>query len=95
MTIPGETLHYSKSFTIVWEEGPAKVLSDKDPAPPPPEINNLAAPPFTSEDSIEAVFFNSSNWTEYISLVRNQGLDVDDDMEPEPNNFPLVHTLAA
>ena len=45
-------------------------------------------------DPIEAGVLNASNWSEDISLVRNQGMDFDDDMEPSPRNVPLVDTPA-
>ena len=44
---------------------------------------------------IESVVFNASNWAEDISLVSNEVLEVDYDMEPAPNNVTLVETPAA
>ena len=55
----------------------------------------MTAPPSAPGDPIEAGFFNTSNRAEDISLVRNQGLEVDDDMEPSRKNFPSVDTSAA
>ena len=55
----------------------------------------MNAPPSSSGDPIEAGIFNTYNKEEDISLVRNQGLEVDDDMEPTPENVPLVNTTAA
>ena len=43
-------------------------------------------------DPIEAGVFNASNWAEDIAIVRNQVLEVDDDMEQAPNTVPLVDT---
>ena len=80
---------------VVWEEGPAEGSFYKDPAPPPPEIQILAAPLSAPGDHIEAVVFKVSNQAEDVTLVRNQGLDVDYDMEPSPKNVPLVDTPAA
>ena len=94
VTITGETFHCAKRFPVVWEVGPAEGLFDKETTPPPPDIHNLTAPPSEPGDPIEAGVFNSSNQAEYIALVSNQGLEVDDDMEPAPENVPLVKTLA-
>ena len=52
----------------------------------------MTAPPSDPGDPIEAGYFNASNRAEYIALVRNQGLEVDDDMELAPDNVHLVHT---
>ena len=51
--ILGETLHCVKRFAVICEEGPAEDLFDKDPALPPPEINNLTAQPSAPGDPIE------------------------------------------
>ena len=48
-----------------------------------------------SDDPIEAGVFNASNWAEEIALVRNQGLEVDDDMRRAPENVPLFEIPAA
>ena len=80
MTIPDETFHCDKRFAVVREEGPVEGLFDKEPAPPPPEIQILTAPQSTPGDPIEVGVFNASNREEYIALVRNQGLEVDDYM---------------
>ena len=92
--VPGETFHCSKRFTIFQEEGTVEGLFDKDPVPPPPEIQNSTAPPSSPGEPIESGVFNDSNWSEYIALVRNQGREVDDDMEPAPKNVRLVDTNA-
>ena len=94
-TVPRETLHFSKSFTVVWEDIPSEDLFEKEPAPPPSEIQNSTATPSALGDHIQAGVFNASNRSEYISLVGNQGLYVDDNLEPAPNNVPLVDTPAA
>ena len=94
-TVSGDTFYCAKSFTVVREEGPAEGLFDKDPAHPPPEIQNSTAPPSAPGDPIEAGVFNTFNWTEDISLVRNQGLEVDDEVVPAPDNVPLVNTPVA
>ena len=91
-TVLGETFNCAKRFAVVWEEGTAQGLFDKEPAPPPLEIQNSTAPPSTTGDPTEAGVFNGSNQEEDIALVRNQGLEVDDEMEPSPENFSLVYT---
>ena len=60
-TIPGEIFHFAKRFAFVQEKGPDEGLFDKEPAPPPSEIQNSAAPPSDPGDPIEAGVFNSSN----------------------------------
>ena len=55
----------------------------------------MTAPSSAPGDPIEADVFNASNRTEGINLVSNQGLEVDDDMEPAPENVPLVDTPTA
>ena len=94
-TVPGETFHCSNSFAVIRKEGPAEGLFDKEPAPPPPEIHNSTVPPSSPGHPIEAGIFNASNQAVYIPLVRNQWLEVDDYMEPDPNNVPLVNATAA
>ena len=55
----------------------------------------MTASPSAPGGPIEAGVFNASSQAEDIALVRNQGLDVDDDMEPAPKHFPWVETPAA
>ena len=81
-TVPGDTLHCAKRFAVVREEGPDEGLFDKEPAPPSPEIQNLITPPSAPGDHIAAGVFDASNRAEDIALVSNQGMEVDDDMEP-------------
>ena len=73
-TITGETFHCTKRFAVFQEEGPAEGLFEKEPAPPPPEIHNLTAPPSALGDPIEDGIFNFFNKSEYIPLLINQGL---------------------
>ena len=84
VTIPGETFHFAKRFAVIRQEVPSEGLFKKDPAPTPPGIHNSTAPPSAPGYPIEAGVFNASNRSEYIDLIRNQGLEVDDDMEPSP-----------
>ena len=93
-TIPRETFHCAKRFAVVREGGASEGLFEKEPAPPPSEIQNSTASPSAPGDPIEDGVFNASNWSEYIALVRNQGMEVDDDMEPSPDNVPSVDTPA-
>ena len=44
---------------------------------------------------MEDGFFNASNSTEDIALVKNQDMEVDDDMEPAPENVPLFDNPAS
>ena len=81
-----------KKFIFVLKEGTSEGLFDKYPALPPPDIQNSTTPPYAPGDPIEAVVVNASNRAEDISLVRNQGIGVYDDMEPAPDNVPSVDT---
>ena len=95
MTIPGETFHCAKSFAVIREEGTDKGLFDKELGPPPSEIKNSTAPPSSPGEPIEAGVLNAFNQAEEIALVRNQGLEVDYDMETDPDNVSLVETNSA
>ena len=55
----------------------------------------MTVPPSAPGDPIEADVFNTSNRAEDIALVMNQGLEFDDEMEPSPENVPLVDTPTA
>ena len=66
---------------VVREEVPEEGLFDKEPDTLPPYTQNSIAPPSVPGDPIEAGVFNASNWAEDIVLVRNRGLEVDDDMD--------------
>ena len=68
--------------------GASEGLFEKEPAPPPSEIQNSTAPPSDPGDLIESGVFNASNWAEDSALVRNQRMEVYYDMEPAPDNVP-------
>ena len=91
MSIPRETFHSEKRLAVIREEGPAGVLFGKYPDPPPPNIHNFTAPTSAPGGPIEADVLNISNQVEDIALVSNQEMGFDDDMEPAPDNFPLIH----
>ena len=55
-TIPGETFHFDKGFAVVREDITPEGLFDKEPAPPPQEIQNSTSPPSALGDPIEAGF---------------------------------------
>ena len=61
VTVPGKTFHCDKRFAVVWEEGGAEGLFDKETDPPPPEIQNSTAPPSAPGDPIGDGIFNVSN----------------------------------
>ena len=71
-TILGENFNCDKRFVVFQEEGPDEGLFNKEPDPPPPEINNLTAPPSAPWEPIESGVFNASNQAEDIALVRNR-----------------------
>ena len=82
-------------FAVVREEGPSEGLFDKEPAYLPPDIHNQTTPPSSPGKPIEAGVLNAYIQAEEIYLVRNQGLEVDDDIAPPPNNVPSVNNPAA
>ena len=92
-TIPGDNFHCVKRFAVVPEEVSAEGLFDKEPAPPPPEIQNSTAPPSAPGDPIEAGVFNTYNWAEEIDIVGNQGIELDDGMEQAPKNVHSVDSF--
>ena len=53
----------------------------------------MTAPPSAPGYPIEVVVFTASNQAEDIALVRNQGLNVDDDIEPAPDNVIQLKLL--
>ena len=61
-------------FAVVREEGPSEGLFDKELVPHSLEIQNSTAPLSAPGEPIEAGVFNSSNWAEEFSLLRNQEL---------------------
>ena len=94
-TITGETFNCAKRYAVVREEGRAEVLFDKETSPPSPEIQISTAPQSAPGDPIKASVFNTSNWAEDFDLVRNQGLEVYDDMETDRKNVTLFESPAA
>ena len=93
-TVYVETFHFAKRYAVVREEGSYEGIFDREPAPPPPNIHNLTAPPSAPGDHIKAGVLNASNREKDIALVRNQDLEVYYDTEPSPNNVPLVENPA-
>ena len=91
-TIPGETIHCYNVLAVFREEGPDEGLFEKYPVSPPPEIHNSTTQLSAPGDPFEAGFFNASYMAEDIVLVRNQGLEVDDDMELSPENVSYTNT---
>ena len=62
--------------------------------PPPPDIHNSTSQPSAPGEPIEDCIFNASNQAEDISFFSNKGLEVEDDMEPAPDNITLVDNPA-
>ena len=79
---------------VVREEGPDEGLFEKEHDPPPPNIHNSNAPSYAPGDPIKADILNAPNWSEDIAFIRNQELEVDDEMDTSPNNIKLVDTPA-
>ena len=90
-TVPNESLFASPGFVKVIEEGDKadyfepSATRASTPAPVPG-----AHEPAEGELLDEAVFF-SNNTAEDIAIVRNQGLYVDDDNAPAPENIPTAN----
>ena len=81
-TIPNEELYCSKKFCTVLEEGPEDLLFDGE-VQEPSNVEEEQAP-----TEIDGAVFCAGNRNEDIEFVRNQGLVVDDDNEPTPENIP-------
>ena len=93
-TFPGVTLHASRKFTKVTAEGPEDRIWDER------STNSTAAAAAVGEEGddrgapIDESVFGAGNRAEDIALVRNQGLAVDDDNDPAPENVPLPNAPA-
>jgi hypothetical protein len=86
---PNQVFWAAKNMTVVTKEGP---LNDLEVINSPP-----STPPTNGHDTtgdgeqgtpIDAAVFGSGNVAEDIAFVRGQGLAVDDDNEPAPENIP-------
>ncbi len=83
-SIPDEELYCSRKFCVVLEEGPSKDFFDEEDVTP--TIDNEA--PTLNNNEIDSSVFRAGNRSEDIEFVRNQGLAVDDDNKPAPENVP-------
>ena len=83
-TIPGE-LHVASRWCVVKAQGHPDSFWDEVPVEP---RASLAPAPAARVNDIEPSVFGSGNRAEDIALVRNQGLEVDDDNDPAPENIP-------
>ena len=90
-TFPGEELHASRTFLKVTQEGdPTQFFTPRNH---PRAAQPIVAPGVTAQDEAEAIgdeVFFAGNSAEDIAMVRNQGLDVDDDNAPAPENDPNI-----
>ena len=95
-TIPGVDLNCATRFCVVVEEGPPDRLYSTHA----PQGQQAQAPVNTTEqetpgDPIDvAVFAPTGNHAEDIATARTQGLTVDDDNEPAPENIPEANAPA-
>lgn len=78
-----EGIEFSSSYFIVVAEGPPKGFF---------EAAAPAAAPKDAPEPIDESVFDSTNTAEDIALVLAQGLDVDDDNAPAPENIPIGPT---
>ena len=90
--LPGIELSTTHQFIVIKEQGPEESLWDtpasNPPAPgaSPAQVAAATILPPTAID--DAIFQASRSRAEDIAMVRNQGLDIDDDNEPVPENIP-------
>ncbi len=83
-----ETLYVPKRYVIVLSEGsPSEFFENNPPSPSSSQGSSggldMTAPDDEDEEQIdEVVFCPTGSHAEDILLVRNQGLEVDDDNEP-------------
>ncbi len=88
---PGEELFCALHYCHVFEEGPPENFFDAneedaepgDVAPPAVPVEEVAV-------ELDPAVFAAGNHAEDIEFVRNQGLEVDDDNEPAPENVPRL-----
>lgn len=95
-TFPDETgLYASVKYLKLKQEGHPDGFFDADDAPSAPAAAAVAATeePDEEEEIDQSVFF-AANTTEDIALVQNQGLNVDDDNAPAPENIPTANAPA-
>ncbi len=81
-SIPNEEVYCSRKFCNVLREGPEDLFFEDE------AINASNVGEEDDENEIEEVVFSSGNRMEDIEFVRNQGLLVDDDNDPAPENIP-------
>ena len=88
---PDKEVHCVARWCKVVTEGPEEKLFEEDrpaeatPAPEPPAVVN-------ERGGDDIALRSLSNRAEDIALIRAQGLDVDDDNEPAPENIPDATT---
>ena len=79
-------------FLSITAEGDPNEFFDTTPTPAPQANENTT--PAQQDDIIDdPATANPTGRAEDIALVRNQGLDVDDDNEPAPENVPITGVL--
>ncbi len=75
---------------MVLHEGPVNLLFDNEaPEPPSPSSSQGTSEDGSDEEGInKAIFHQTVNQAKDIGLVENQGIEVDDDNKPAPENIP-------
>ena len=79
---------FSSSYLIVREEGDPSELFE---TPSAPTAAAAADAPQDVAEPIDQTVFEATNTAEDIAMVLNQGLDVDDDNAPAPENVPTTN----
>jgi len=94
-SIPGEEVHCAIRFCKVEEEGAVEGrFSNEELGIHCPATKAEQDSPSEQEEQngIDSSVFNAGNRREDIEFVRAQGLEVDNDNEPAPENIPVCNT---
>lgn len=84
----------AKTMTVVRREGPVNDLEVVNSQPAVEAADNAANNDEDERTPIDTAVFAAGNVAEDIAFVRGQGLEVDDDNEPAPENIPTADAPA-
>ena len=93
-SIPGVELHASKRYVKVVQEGPQEHFWNVETPPNSPThaiVNSLPGENPEGDTVEDYTFTRTGDRREDIAQVRAQGLEVDDDNEPAPENVPTMN----
>ncbi len=88
-------LYAPKPYVTVVHEGPPNLMFDNE-SPKTPSPSSLQGTPADGKDEdgiVKAIFHPMGNQAKDIALVRTQGLGVNDDNKPAPENIPEINQV--